>query len=255
MSGSISIRKRTPDDYLSRLEDYKLQPTFWSSPSYLNSLELRQVDNHGTIWLEEDGLCLFPPIAPDGTYDFSPDCIWAIPSGTIKTDKVLDWEYLYRADDFKNLSGGKWEVFRKNSRKWSKGNPRWRYEWAPTHQIGHCFDLLGSWLSSKPEEEEIQDSDTILRYLKEHQGFTFNLWSGDKLVGINVYDWSWKYMNFRYSFYDSFQPYLSEFLRLLFYQRAIGIINDGGTLGNSNLERFKDKLNPFQKSPIYSKMR
>jgi hypothetical protein len=50
---------------------------------------------------------------------------------------------------------------------------------------------------------------------------------------------------------------LDEFVRYLFYtDREIlsknKFINDGGTVGNSGLERFKDKLNPFRKRKVYS---
>jgi len=60
---------------------------------------------------------------------------------------------------------------------------------------------------------------------------------------------------YRYCIADPDEPFLDEFMRLLFYQRnAAGkLVIDGGVLGRPGLERFKDKLNPVKKRPVYSR--
>lgn len=262
--GSSVKTSREPVEYLRRVEDFSLRPTFWTSAAYLSCLDLVEIQSDGKVWLEEDGRVLFPPITQDGLYDTnSPEHIWAIPATCylnqlppFRRCKFLDWEYLYRPSDFQDLSGGKWKVFRKNVRKWPNANPGCGYEsikdWTGRVKLSVFIDLIVKWLEGKPDIE-IEDSEVIMKYLERMPGQAFGLFKKDKLVGVNIWDYSWMFVNFRYSFSDPEEPYLSEFLRLLFYQSQTQMVNDGGSLGNPNLERFKDKLNPYRKSKIYSK--
>jgi hypothetical protein len=109
---------------------------------------------------------------------------------------------------------------------------------------------LGNHLS----KGDIQDNKTVSKYLENLPGKVSGLIVKGRLVGINIWDSSWMFTNFRYSFTDPDEPYVAEFLRLLFYRSQTGMINDGGSLGDPNLERFKDKLNPYRKNKIFSKV-
>jgi hypothetical protein len=54
---------------------------------------------------------------------------------------------------------------------------------------------------------------------------------------------------------DETVPYISEFARFKFYQQwwySNVLVNDGGCLGLASLEKFKDKMNPIEKIPIYT---
>ena len=67
------------------------------------------------------------------TKNFMPKKIWSdfdnLQLGGINDRKsqFLDWEYIFDPNSFKDLSGKKWEVFRKNIRKWPRNNPNWVY--------------------------------------------------------------------------------------------------------------------------------
>jgi hypothetical protein len=83
------------------------------------------------------------------------------------------------------------------------------------------------------------------------------LYYGNQIVAMNVWDENYKYINYRFCLVKSDERYLDEFCRFLFYtdmdvyfQRKL--INDGGVLGSSGLEFFKDKMNPLRKRTVYS---
>jgi hypothetical protein len=213
------------------------------------------------VWVEANKWCLFPPLPLNGDvtpypnlkvwsdfYDLHPDY-----------DKLefLDNEYIFNPNEFADLSGGRWEVFRKNIRKWPKEHPKWTYcDDCDEEQVRK---VLGNWLEEKMKT--VLDADILVEF-----AFTSNLigiyrkylYDGEgTLVAINVWDQNWKYINFRYCIIDMSQPYLDEFARYLFYtdpdiQISGKLINDGGSLGNKGLEKFKDKLNPVRKREVYS---
>jgi len=248
------VKSDSPTSYLLKMEWFKLRPTFWTSEAYLTCVSgLTSFRFQNSNWLEaEGGICLFPPITDQGKYDLSIPT-WAIPSDQPNEDfHFLDWEYIYHPENFLNLSGNKWEVFRKNSRKWAKVHPYWSYsslkDWGKSSE-----SVLIKWLENRPDDE-IHDNEVMLKYLSQGNGQIFGLYEKDRLVGFNCWDSNYRWTNFRYSFADPEEPWLSEFLRLLFYQSQMQVqeVNDGGVLDNPNLERFKDKLHPAEKNKVYS---
>lgn len=248
------VKSNSPTSYLLKMEWFKLRPTFWTSEAYLTCVPVTSFRFNGSNWLEDkEGVCLFPPITDQGKYDLSVPS-WAIPSDQFREDfSFLDWEYIYCPENFLDLSGSKWEVFRKNSRKWVKSNPYWTYcslkDWGKSSE-----SLLIKWLENKIEEK-IHDGEVMLEYLSQGNGQIFGLWDKDRLVGFNCWDLNYRWVNFRYSFADPGEPWLSEFLRLLFYQSQYAKeVNDGGILDNPSLERFKDKLHPVEKNKIHSSL-
>ena len=74
------------------------------------------------------------------------------------------------------------------------------------------------------------------------------------VLGLVGWDRNYEYTNFRYVLSRPGEAFLDEYARLLFYtdseiHRGL-LVNDGGTLDNPNLERFKDKLNPISKRRV-----
>jgi hypothetical protein len=214
------------------------------------------------VWLEVNKWCLFPPLPlnKDTTeYPYNLN-IWADFSNLLPPYPnlaFLDYEYIFNPDEFKDLSGGKWEVFRKNIRKWPKAHPKWTYN---EEFDGRQSELLvAEWLEQK--QDNVLDAGLVIdfaissdvrgvyrKYLYDESGI---------LVAINIWDHNWKYINYIYCIIRKDQPYLDEFARYLFYtdpdiQEFKKLINDGGCLGNKGLERFKDKLNPVRKREVHS---
>lgn len=260
-----AIRKK-PDNYLYLLDEFHITPTFWTSSEYLRALDIEEIHFGSSVWLEEDGKCLFPPIHLNGWSQLDVDYIWAIApdqSKWIKEEekKFLDWEYLYNTTKFLQMDGKSWSVFRKNSRKWKRNNQNSKVAYVTlrynTEDLRRqLLDVFVQWIVGiRSEEDTIEDSDSIISYLEKGCGNYDVLLRDGEIVGFNAWDYSWKYINFRYSFYLPNEPFISEFLRLQFYLNIPNgvLVNDGGSLGNTNLEKFKDKLQPLEKNLIYTK--
>lgn len=243
-----------------------IDPNFFVSFPYLESCGAVLVEENGWMWWEADGFCLFPPIHPDIPYQDSfrspIDFIWSGFKeniiGFIPQD--LDWEYIYDPKKFLNMSGGCWSVFRKNVRKWPRKNPNFSYIPEAVSQIGdlkgEIQDLLVRWL--KRREKDAQDPEVLIRMgLNPPIGTEHSyLMDGSKLASLAIWDRNWKYINFRFLITRG-DPFLDEFSRLCFYKDIAGrgsgmLVNDGGSLGKSGLEVFKDKLHPVRKIKVHS---
>jgi len=256
--------------YLNRAKDLQIIPNFWLSEGYLTKQsDVWLIDNGQLMWLQEGAWALFPPVEVEGV-EPAPCCRLIGHPGLLKDGQelfiwsdfenysageryeFLDWEYVYDPRHFYNMEGGKWAVFRKNSRKWPKDKD-WEYNRAATPNK-EVEALLVKWLDNKSEKEEIQDFDTMLNFLRngERRGF---LRYKNQLMGVNVWEYNGDYTMYRYCLTDPLEPFLNEFARLIFYLDVppTKLVIDGGTLGNPGLERFKDKLNPIKKRPVYSK--
>lgn len=250
-------------DYLNQAKKWGIVPNFWLTEEYLTappSSELQTRTDGKRIWIEEEELLIFPPL-PISEQDvkmtgFPPKKIWSdFENYSVgEVEEFLDWEYQYDSDEFSSMKGGKWESFRKNSRKWPfKSRDRgWEYtRKAPSKK--EITRLLITWLDSRPAEETIQDDDSMLWFLfhGKNRGF---LYSKNELIGINVWDSNEPYLMYRYCMTKPEEPFLNEFMRVLFYRYHPGVIViDGGCLDNPGLERFKDKLNPIKKRAVYSR--
>ena len=172
--------------------------------------------------------------------------------------KFLDYEYIYNPKHFNDLSGGKWEVYRKNIRKWLISNTSWSYR--ESFQWKEVSTLLADWFERR--KSTIEEAGMIATYGAYgdeiegiHRKFLYDGYG--KLAAINIWDENWYYINYRYVLTVADQPHVDEFARYCFYtdreiQSKGKLVNDGGSLGNEGLERFKDKLNPVKKRKMYS---
>ena len=166
----------------------------------------------------------------------------------------LDWEYIYAPEKFQDMSGKPWAVFRKNCRKWPRKHPNWEYSYHLKSEQ-ELSDLVLEWLMEK--KDAVQDAEVLAAFtLSQLEGVSRKfLWDEEGIAAVNVWDENYKYRNFRFCICRSGEPFLGEFARLLFYRDAVGIgkwVNDGGTLDNPGLERFKDKMNPVRKREVFS---
>ncbi|MHA2017137.1 MAG: hypothetical protein ACTSXY_02575, partial [Promethearchaeota archaeon] len=215
-------RKRNLLTYLTILKKKRIDPNFWISFPYLNSIGAVSIHNNGWWWVEEDEKPLFPAISLREKESYPIQEGWAdfanltFPEG--KTT-FLDYEYLYRPSDFLNMKGSKWATFRKNARKWfRRNNGECCYTRKRVLQK-EIEKLLIKWLDKGLFE--VHDDEIIIKYLFDPPPETFHgflLSSCGSLLGINCWDENYKYINYRISICDPEEPFLNEFCRLLFYQ-------------------------------------
>lgn len=260
----------SPKDYLTLLNKLGIQPNFYCSEAYLTVS--KAVISHDGYWAtaEADGWMLFPPVpllrecvpVMDGGLRKVP---YGMPLGNVWSDfsnyapmnwgyepEFLDYEYIYRPVDFQYMNGGRWETFRKNSRKWVQRNDN--FHWLSRGcTIDARIDLLKKWLETRTDE--IHDGDMMTQYLVDDTlplCFKNYLWKDSQLVAINISDCSYGVNNFRWNITDPEEPYLNEYTRYHFLTSASTFVNDGGCLGKESLEKFKDKLNPIIKRAVHS---
>lgn len=265
----------TKSKYLELLKRYKVTPNFICSEEYFSKSGIEEVITGDYIYWKQYDWVVCPPInAFDGGLLGVPEdwatkiwidlLNWRPPVGYEPT--FLDWEYVYNPKDFLDMSGGNWATFRKNVRKFPG-----RYGNAPLNYVsiyeiarkkGERFveeglkKLLLEWLNSQGKDEEIHDDTVILEYLNKGENRKVLIDKDYTMLGINIWDYSHQFINFRYSFTQN-HKFLSEYLRYVFYTDPTilhqnKLVNDGGSLGNKNLEIFKDKLNPVSKRPVYN---
>jgi hypothetical protein len=262
-----TLKKIEIRTYLKRAEELGIDPNFYLSEAYLILSNAVCHTKRGWVWISEGDWCLFPPLPLNPLAIVLPPYelrkIWSDFEGKSPNyfhSEFLDWEYILNPTHFNNLSGGKWESYRKNVRKWPKIHPNWEYS---NIFIGkEIQELLGEWLEGK--KDNVQDADLLATFIIIPQDDSFMgiyrkfLYDSDgKLVAINVWDENYKYINYRYCIVKDKNPYLDEFARYLFYtdpeiQAKGKLINDGGSIGNKGLEKFKDKLNPVRKREVHS---
>lgn len=244
-------------------------PNFFVSYPYLKLSKAQVCSTRSWMWVEADGVCLFPPVPIAGhanLSDFPEDFVWSdFPNTDLKPDfasEPLDHEFIYDPKNFdeSRMTGGKWSVFRKNARKWPRSNSEFKIvaTAAPDGKNLQVMSLVADWLERK--EEDAEDPELIV-------GFTVNPVPGvghlyilddrDRLAAIAVWDMNWKYVNFRFLIVRKEEPFLDEFARKTFFQFCNStfpwyLVNDGGSLGREGLEKFKDKLQPVSKRLVYS---
>lgn len=269
--GPVEEIKRTPASpedltfYLMKIRNEGWLPNFFTSVPHLLSVKADIViDDMDWMWASiEDGVtsAYLPPVHkfqgslyPDLKEIWSDFSGWTPPYGW--TPEFLDWEYLYSPLSFQEMSGKKWETFRKNSRKWVNRNGPVSLT-CERLNTPEAEGLIGGWLDSRGDED-IYDVEAILDYLLNGRGNTGVIRdSKGGLLSILGWDENWKYINFRYLIVRPGEPFLDELSRLTFYQdqrihRNYKLVNDGGTLGSESLEQFKDKLNPLHKRKVYT---
>ena len=256
--------------YLKTIQQNQIKPNFWVSEEYFQKAKFFESEESGWLIVEgpfdEGDKLVLPPLKKDAGIHDLPDIlsdaeVWSDFDGypiTKGLPRFLDLEFIYDPINFLNMSGGKWQVFRKNSRKFPKRFPSTTYL-SCSNAIGQkiILESFFEWLKGRDANEEIQDDETIEQYLKngEHRKVLINNDSG-KVLGINIWDLNDTYINYRYCFCSN-EPFLSEYMRLLFYTDpeilSTGkLVNDGGCLGNDNLKAFKMKLNPISVREVSS---
>lgn len=245
--------------YLTILKQLQIIPNFWTSEEYLLK--------SNTVWIEEKGLFgfkvetdseewLLPPLDEKGYPVLSVPIYAGWPDENPENPfypKFLDYQFIYNPKEFQNLSGGKWQTFRKNIRKYPQRIHK-PLLYITIHQEGYLTALshiLLEWQSNR----EVFDPETFTRFVLSGDNRK-GLFVDGRLVGLNVWDENYQYINFRYCIDDG-SPFLNEYIRYLFYTdkeiiQCNKMVNDGGSLGSENLLKFKQKLNPCQIMKIYS---
>jgi hypothetical protein len=248
--------------YLKRIEELEINPNFYVSEAYISLIGAECYEDKGYLIVRDGKWLLFPPIPteailPEWQYPL-PYNFWSdFDNFHPKSPKYefLDYEYIFDPRNFNTLSGGKWETFRKNSRKWLKGASKPFY--SSHHKRNDVLLLLAEWLEKK--DKQCQDAALIVKFVLSHNhgiGRAY-LYDEDQLMAINIWNENYKYINYCYCIVKQGEPYLDEYARLLFYtdlqiQVKNKLVNDGGVIGNAGLEAFKDKLNPLRKRKVFS---
>lgn len=253
------------DFYLRRMEELKIEPNFWVNRDYLQLCLVESHEADGWVWLEDDGVCLFPPlpcepISFDKLINYPVDEVWSDFANrghpSFGETEFLDWEYIFDPSDFLDMSGGKWMTFRKNSRKWPRDRDWW---WGGRSADDSEERLLVEWFSGR--EDTVYDPEIIAYYVLNPSLPTVRrgyLYDKQGLAAVNVWDENYFYINFRFCICRQEDGrFLDEFARLQFYllmcDRSKGkLVNDGGALDSEGLERFKDKMNPRRKRQVSS---
>lgn len=256
--------------YLNRAHELGVIPNFFMSAPYLLLTGGKVVVQDGWIWIEDGGQFICPPLPLKiPLYPLPPMPIWAnFPDNSpilwylqYYEKELLDVQYIYNPNHFTSMSGGKWETFRKNSRKLLKGKPlNYRYvELSPGQaNLMGVNSLMADWLEERMDSAE--DAEFLVDFALNYEGPEVHrkyLIFDNQIVALNAWDENYYYLNFRLNIVKKDIPYLSEFSRLLFYTDPIvqnrgKLVNDGGNLGNPQLAKFKEKLNPVQINKIYT---
>lgn len=274
--------------YIDLIQKAGVIPNFYISDEYFYKAGFLEdtiyMDHRYWIIVMDGDWMVFPPISSGGT--FSPrdvaeikkvalcQGIWSDFKGydpINATPVLLDHEFLYDPKDFLNISGSKWEVFRKNSRKFpNRLNKPLTYISIPpgygrlnlvdsqyTIHIEDAMDSLAiEWLSGFSSECIIQDDNTLLEFLRSGMNRKILVDCDGTVYGVNIWDENYRYINYRYCITRRI-PYLSECMRLRFYTdpeilAKNKLVNDGGNLGAEKLYNFKMKLNPLSVRTVNS---
>jgi len=255
-----------------------IDPSFYHSLAYLELAGAECYQNVHWMWVELEGWIALPPLQfsadpktlGNESIFFPGGDIWCaglkeeLSVWSNYQPELLDLEYIFDPAEFNHMDGGKWNTFRKNVRKWPRENPEWIYTddliaWDPLPP------LMGEWLEDRAADTE--DAELMLKMVfsaRSDVGKKF-MYNGKQtpgnsygdLVGVNVWDMNYKYVNYRLCIAKPGERFLDEFMRYQFYMDewlwlSGKKVNDGGSIGRSGLERFKDKMNPLIKRKRYS---
>jgi hypothetical protein len=235
-----------------------VEPNFFQSAEYLTlkDLEWNQVAEYrGFVEPGEDGWFVCP-LDTNDTPDLSVPCWASQPDkgwGDGELTKFLDYQIIYDPKQFLFMVGNKWLTFRRNVHKWcsrTTGNI-WYRRLDERECSKGAANLLDKWAKGR----ELEDVEVMLRFAIRGL-LRWGLFLNGELVGLNVCDENWMYINHRLCV-DRGDPFLQEYLRYLFYtsewvQNRKKLVNDGGSLGSEGLLKFKKKLNPIKVAKVYS---
>lgn len=250
--------------YLTRAKELGIIPNFFMSMPYFLLSGVQAVIENGWIWVEDGGQFVCPPLPlklPMG--QLSNMKIWAsFPKSSsslgyfLGYDKeLLDNQYIFDPADFTNMVGGKWETFRKNVKKIHKNFTGKRITYEP---CGNSSPLLIDWLEKLGDKAEDAGFLAEFAFLSKNKGIHRKyLYFDNECVAVNAWDENYKFINYRICIVNSSIPFLSEYARWCFYTDpeiilSAKLVNDGGNLGNPNLAKFKEKMNPKEIQNIYT---
>ena len=256
------------DLYLKILAENKIDPNFWCSREYLRAAKVLQVKQEDWVWLHDGDKMMFPPLhihhgqRMDSMPWLENGFIWAGFNDTLipgAVNRILDYNFIYDPARFVKMDGSGFSKFRKNSRKWPRRTEA-KSQYVRTQPGEYWWkdsinDMVVRWLGGIGEDTQVHDSDILVDYIHNAQ-FRSILIRGGDVVGMNIWDYSWKYVNYRYMLCRP-EPYLDEYMRLLFYKDIVAIspgmmVNDGGTLDREGLYKFKESLQPVKIQKIFS---
>ena len=268
--------------YLYALASFDLEPNFWCSQEYFKRAGFREniIDDRYLQVIDTSDLTILPlidiehgklhGIVPDGgIWADMPDFLPLLEIDiTSSRNEFLDYEYIYDPESFCNMEGKQWATFRKNCRKFARRHS-YMLNYVPIEEISYwskfdfqMLELFEEWTDGVAEDE-IADGRVLANYFQNGKNRMVLVDSQLKILGMNIWDENWKYLNFRYCICRNI-PFLSEYMRFLFYQSAVSservrptgarikLVNDGGVLDRPSLKAFKDKMNPIEKRLIYS---
>jgi len=262
------------NQYLELLKKYKIIPTFPCSEEYFQRAKIKEEITGDFIYWKHNEWILFPPInmntgelLPNGnsisgdyqnwaTHIWASFPNWSMPSNYKK--EFLELEHIYNPRHFLDLTGNKFQVFRKNIRKFPGryGNSPLQYIEANDNHENQLKDLFIEWLKNKEGNQEIHDDEVMTNYIFNGNNRKILVDKNGYILGINIWDSNYFYINFRFSFSRNIK-FLNEYQRYLFYTDPVilnqnKLVNDGGIMGIESLRIFKDKLCPVEKREIYS---
>lgn len=257
----------SPKDYLNLVQSQNLTPNFWMSEEY--------IEKKGLVWCRDSKSLLegFKETSESNEWFFLPiydSMFWfnsnAIYCGFLRQDNspyqdiFLDYQFIYDPKDFLNMEGHKWATFRKNVKKYphrkTTGYPFYTNLYTDEDEDetkNEIIEFITNWSIRK--ENKIYDPEILVKYALQGQHRKV-LFFEERLVGINIWDENFKFINFRYCI-DNGEPFLNEYMRYLFYtdpeiQNKNKLVNDGGSLDSEGLFNFKKKLNPIEILKVYS---
>lgn len=250
--------------YLKNLQLSGINPNFWTSQEYFEKAGWQEIDypTDGIVRIvDSEGYDMLPSLDNDNICinptecwsDFKESYCWAM----CLKPQFLDYEYIFKAANFMDMNGGKWSLFRKNSRKWANRiGQGYIYKSIDEDSQIQLNNVVVSWLQSLGDMEMVHDDEVMLKYVFEGENRMGLFTEDGVLKAINIWDSNWKYTNYRYCICCK-EPFLSDFSRLLFYQDMYRrnpecLINDGGVLDKISLKDFKDHMNPISVRKVYS---
>ena len=112
-------------------------------------------------------------------------------------------------------------------------------------------ELLLKWA----KDRKLFDNEVMIKFILAGEN-RWGLFNDGRLVGMNVWDENFTFINYRYCIDDG-TPFLNEYLRHCFYTHSTILstykyVNDGGCLDSKGLKKFKMKLNPFKVYKVFS---
>lgn len=261
--------------YLKTAQNLHVNPNFWMSDEYLKAAEAVDYEQTGFSGVRADGLNLFPELMPPpwGFIKRGGNPYWASPilrptmTNVITEENghtFLDYNFLYRPSDLAEAKGGKFKKFRKNSRRVEKSHFQITGDLINTPiSLQDIDNFVIEWVESKAPET-VQDGDSLVNFffnaMATGEGIGIVAGRGEigwEIIGINLWDENWRYVNYRYCLANHGIPYADEFLRRRFYSQIAERVdkkwvNDGGSIDSEGLHRFKMSLNPVRVERIYS---